>query len=150
MQTGWKNGQAKRSIEEGCARLQASQAPGQIFTAGQIAKECEVDQRAIVFIERRAMLKLARGLHKMNPGFFEEVLHGRPITEVLDNLGRDPYRTGRPAVRPKKVQKKKIDSCRVSLNQVRRELEHRNGSARWGRKRAWLYGGQVVAPAAGA
>lgn len=135
----WRNGQKKTSLDEGLKRLKDRQAEGQTFTLAEIARECGVDDRAITFIERRAIVKMARGLHSMNPGFFAEILGDRPITEVFDRLGRDPYRTGKPMVRQAKPKKKIFhDECEITMTEVVKTLDHRNAVAKWSNRTGLL------------
>lgn len=133
------DGRKKSSIDDGLRRLQARQAPGQSFTPSEIARECDVTNRAITFIERRAMFNFTKRLHAAAPKLFEEILEGRPIKELFNGLNSNPYKTGKPNVRPK-IAKAKAPSNRIpgvpSMTEVVEIVDRRNTMARWGTKKA--------------
>lgn len=95
-------------IDAGLRRLSSRQRPGETLTPTQIARECGCRDRAIVFIERKAQLRFVSQMQKMYPGLIEQVFNGRPIHELMAQISKDPYRSGRPAVRPKLEVKKPV------------------------------------------
>jgi hypothetical protein len=92
-----KRGKADQ-ILAGCRQLQSVQSEGQTFSVTEIARACDVDDRTITFIERRALYHVAQKL-AAHRGLISEIFNTSP-DELFKNVFRDPHRTGRPSVRP--------------------------------------------------
>lgn len=97
-----------RQINEGLRRLEESRLPGQCFSQAELARACNVHRRTIGFIETSALHSIAVAL-AAEEGLVEELFHGRSVKEVLSKTFANPYKTGRPAVRPKKAPARKAD-----------------------------------------
>lgn len=90
----------KEQILAGYRRLSDRQRPGQVFSYEEIATECGVTRRAVMFDCRNALHKFATRLHASSPGIFEEMLGGKRTTQDLfAGLLRADDRTGRPTGR---------------------------------------------------
>lgn len=127
--------QKSEQILAGLRRLSRSRLPGQTFTPLQIARECGCRDRSIVFLERKAQRNLARRLQALCPDLLEAVFQGRPITELLGRVQKDPYRSGRAFVRPKaEVKVSKIRE--VPLHQLISEVAPVRPERNFNRRRA--------------
>ncbi len=117
-------------IVAGCRSLAARQKPGQCFTPSEIGRACGVSDRAITFIERKAMYNFAKRFHGLDGKTLTELFQNRPMTEVFGDLKKNTGNTGRPAKRIAQV-KKKTPKPSVPMMAVVRELETRAADRNW-------------------
>lgn len=117
-------------ILAGLRRLQSTQQPNQAFTPTQIAQECGCSERAITFIERKALYRLAQRLRKAAPGLFEELSPDSNVLELFTRLAVNPMKSGRPSHIRLTRAELKIREIRPNLKELKETFASPAGTSR--------------------